>query len=384
MPVHERLEIDCIRDPSGFAELREPWNRLASAMRRPRVFLFHEWFQAAWEWAGLDSDLHVLRIRDADRTIGFFPLLLRRPPRARLSARRLEFLSVPDTQYCDLICRDSDRSACLRAVAAYLERNAPAWEVMVLRYLAQRSPTVASPTDALPAHRIRFLARSGGTNPYVDLDGTWDAFYASRSRRMKKGNNLAAGRLRRAGEIRVEWFRSSRDDDHRLPMVLDAITHISARSWKGRTPFSLDHPGPGAFIRRLSATALERGWLSIWILYLSEEPVAMEYQLIHGDTVHALRADFDETCAQLSPGTYLNWKILEALFGTGLSRYYMGPGENAYKLRWSTTGDPLITAHSYSPSLRGRALSIWDLDLKPRLRRIRAASTSRAGTGRGP
>ena len=101
-------------------------------------------------------------------------------------------------------------------------------------------------------------------------------------------------------------------------------------------------------------------------------------------TVHALRADFDEACAQLSPGTYLNWKILETLFGAGLSRYYMGPGENAYKLRWSITGDPLITAHSYSPSLRGRTLSIWDLDLKPRLRRIRAVSTSGAGTGRKP
>lgn len=384
MPVHERLGVDCIRDPSGFAELREPWNRLASAMRRPRVFLFHEWFQAAWEWAGLDSDLHVLRIRSADRTVGFFPLLLRHPPRARLGARRLEFLSVPDTQYCDLICRDSDRSACLRAVAAYLARNAPAWELMVLRYLARSSPTVASLTKALSAHRIRSLARSGGTNPYVDLDGTWDAFYASRSRRMKKGNNLAAGRLRRAGEVRVEWFRSSRSDDHRLPAVLDAITGISARSWKGRTPFSLDHPGPGAFIRRLSATALERGWLSIWILYLSEEPVAMEYQLIHDGTVHALRADFDEACAQLSPGTYLNWKILEALFGSGLSRYYMGPGENAYKLRWSMTADPLITAYSYSPSLRGRVLSIWDLDLKPRLRRIRDALTSGTGTGREP
>ena len=39
----------------------------------------------------------------------------------------------------------------------------------------------------------------------------------------------------------------------------------------------------------------------------------------------------------LSPGTYLNWKLLERMFKDEIIYYSMGPGENEYKLRWSDT-----------------------------------------------
>ncbi len=367
MAFPDGIKVDCIDSERSFAHLREEWNRLARTTRGPGVFLRHEWFDAAWRWRREDSELSILRIHDGTRTIGIVPLMRRRSGRRCL----VEFLSVPDTQFCDLVCADSDRDTCTAAAGAYLARHAPRWDTITLRYLAAASPTAAALPRTLAPLRIRTHAAGGGVNPYVDLAGAWHDFYGTCSRRLKKANNLAANRLRRAGGIRLEWFRPGSVDRAALDPLLADITAISARSWKGKTPFSLDHSGPGAFLRRLSEAALEHGWLSVWVLYLSDHPVAMEYQLVNGGSVYALRADFDGRYAELSPGAYLNWKILEGLFGRGLERYYMGPGDNAYKLRWTDRGERMIVAHGYAPSLRGRVLAGWNLDIKPRLRRLR-------------
>lgn len=379
MPFPDGIEVECIRDESAFAQLREVWNGLISEHPGTGAFLSHEWFSAAWQWARLDSELHILQIRGRGGILGFLPLLLR-DPHGR--GRQLEFLSVPDTQFCDFVCREEDRHACINAAAAYLARHRHAWDLLLLRYLASGTPTAAALPGAMRERGIRSETRSGGTNPYVDLDGTWEAYYRGCSRRMKKGNNLAASRLQRAGDIRIEWFRPDSHDGRRMHGVLESITAVSARSWKGETAFSLDRPGPAAFLRHLSESALERGWLSVWILYLSDAAIAMEYQIIHEGMVHALRADFDSRYSQLSPGSYLNWKILEQLFESGFRRYYMGPGDNAYKRRWTQAGEAMTVARCFSPSLRGGALAIWQLDIKPRLRRIRTLRPQTAAKGR--
>jgi CelD/BcsL family acetyltransferase involved in cellulose biosynthesis len=97
----------------------------------------------------------------------------------------------------------------------------------------------------------------------------------------------------------------------------------------------------------------------------------MEYQIVYDRKVHALRADFDEEYEKVSPGSFLNRRLVEQLFEIGCTRYYMGPGKNSYKTRWSTTGEPLQTLVAYSPTLRGQALSFWPHDVKPRLRKLR-------------
>ena len=97
----------------------------------------------------------------------------------------------------------------------------------------------------------------------------------------------------------------------------------------------------------------------------------MEYQLIYAGNVHALRADFDAACDEISPGSYLFRHLLESFFGRSLDRYYMGPGENPYKMRWTDEAEPLRRAIVYSRSWQGRAEWLREAVLKPRIRRVR-------------
>jgi CelD/BcsL family acetyltransferase involved in cellulose biosynthesis len=358
-----------VRDEEAFLDLREDWNRLAAASPARSVFLRHEWFDAAWQWRKSDCELRLLCVHDGDGVLrGLCPLVrwVRNTPLP--GTRVLEFLAVPDTQACDVLARPADLRGVAEAMAVELGRSRGEWDMLFLSRLPADSPSGSLLPAALAGNRIRTGIAPWGDNPVIPLRGEWSAFYAQRSRSLKKSNNLAANRLARAGTVELDWRRPGAgpiDPDE----LVERIAAVSARSWKESTGLTLDHPGPAAFIRRLTRHAREQGWLSVWLLNLNGTPVATEYQLIHEGQVHALRADFDEGLRDLGPGTYLNWKLLERLFSEGFDLYSMGPGNNPYKLKWTEEKQRLLSVTGYSPGWRGRLAGVMDAEIRPRARR---------------
>ncbi len=250
------------------------------------------------------------------------------------------------------------------AFAASLASGAGTWRRLSL------APLTATAADTLirvfRAHGLISDRRHAGLNRTIDLRGEWQGFYASRSRRLKKGNNLIANRLARAGTVSIEWQRGGGITD----TSLDAVVGISAASWKRGTGTTLDAEGPNAFFTELARHGRAEGWLSVWLLRLDGAAIACELQVIDGGTVHALRGDYRDDAADLSPGTYLNWKVIEGLFGRGLTRYCFGGGDNAYKQRWTDTHDSELGVVVYSPSLHGRTLGTWETRLRPAAKRL--------------
>ncbi|HOX90079.1 MAG TPA: GNAT family N-acetyltransferase [Burkholderiaceae bacterium] len=344
-----------ITDWPATAELRARWSALATD-----PFGSWEWFDAAWAWAGREAQLRLLAVFEGERLAGVLPACVS----TAQGRRTLRLITVPDTQFADLlVAAPAQAPAVAACMAEALVAARGEWDALEFTHLrpggawcALRSALAARCTvDEAPFVR----------NLHIALDQPWAPYYAGLSKTVREKNKLAANRLARVGGLEVEWLRTS------TPELLEAITQISAASWKRETGLSLDQPGPQAWCARLAQLAAERGWLSVWIGRLNGAPVAMELQLISDGTVYALRSDFVAEHAQVSPGTYLNWKLLERLFGEGLTSYYMGPGENAYKLRWTRSGAELMQLRAWSPTLRGRALHLWDTRLKPAARTLR-------------
>lgn len=357
-PAHVRR----IGDDSAFLALREDWNRLAALTRADDVFLRHEWFDAAWQWLGHERRLAILGVEQNGELIGICPLVHGVRSRHHLRIRCLEFLKIPDTQGCDILAAPAHRERVIDAVFEHLARRETAWDLLDLRTIPEDSPTLAAARAAARRHGLAWQAHPHERNPGIDLQGTWQDFYGRRSRRLKKGNNHVANRLRRSGaKLEIIQLKDCREIGNALE---DAIA-VSAASWKTTTGLTLDQAAPGAFIRRLTEHACREGWLSLWLLKLDGKVAAMEYQLHYEGIVSALRADFDKAFDELSPGTYLNWKILEALFDSDAKYYAMGPGQNDYKLRWAEEFPELYRFAAYNRSLRGWLLSLVDLRLKP-------------------
>lgn len=367
------LRVAVWRTEHDFHAHAQAWKALAAQVEPQSVFFNHEWFDAAWQWERLDSQLHIFAFFQDTHLVGIAPFTIRRegPWPAQ---RTLRFLSVPDTQVCDILVMPGSRQRIIDRLFDELTTSRD-WDTVELPFL----PATVAAEFQLAARRrgITVTQHDQGRNPGISLEDTWSDYYARRSRRLKKGNNLIANKLKKGGhEFHLEHFSGDAlKDNAALSQLIDEIVSISANSWKRSTGRSLDRPGPNAFIRRLSELAAQRGWLSVWRLEIDGKALAMEYQLSYDGHIHALRSDFDDSAGDLSPGTYLNWKMLEQLFDGLHTHYLMGPGENAYKLRWAETFAELHKVTVYNNTLTGHWLALRETRLRPLLRSARALLT---------
>ena len=365
------MQIRLVSQSEEFAALHSAWNTLQRRLRRPSPFLTHEWFDAAWQWREQGAQLHVLCCMRGQDLVGVLPFLRQTSSVEDRGSRTLKFLAVPDTQVCDILAADADRLLVASALADELVRRQREWDAIALNYLPDGAIALTELRQALSRHGLRCDVRQATHNPWIALDSTWETYYSSRSRRLKKAVNLATNRLSKAGDVELHWLQPGEGDAAEVDRQIDRITAISARSWKNSTGNSLDNAGPQAFVRRLSQYAHRMRFLSVWTLTLNKTPIAMELQLIDDGCVFALRSDFDAAYEAISPGSYLNRYMLAKLFGLGLRRYLMGPGENIYKYRWADEAEPVGTMTIYGHSMRGRWLAARELVLKPAARRIR-------------
>lgn len=361
-----QVQVEVVEDEARFSALESRWNVLVEQIPRPSIFLNYEWFDSAWQWRRQEAKLWVLMVWRSSVLIGICPLIRSTRRLRGLLLSLVEFLSVPDTQCCDLIAAPGEEALVAHALADWLECYSCQWDLIDLRYLPV-SAAADSLLDNLAARGFAPATGAGMRNHYICLEEGWESFYRNRSRRLKKGNNLVANHLVRAGKVELEWVRDSSREKEALQIAIA----MSVSSWKGDKPGALNKPGPGAFIRRLTQHAARRSWLSIWILWLDGHPLACEYQLMHQNSIYALRSDYDISQAGLSPGTYLNWKVIENLFQTSLVRYYFGPGDNAYKLRWTSSAESLRRRLIYGRSASARLIYFIEERGIPSLRRLR-------------
>ena len=366
------MQVREIIDGDAFERLQEPWNELATRVSRS-VFLQHQWFSAAWAWRRYDAAPWILCVYAGNTLVGVLPLM--RLHKSHNGARVVEFVSIPDTQCCDLLVEPERAAQICEVLVDYLLAKSGEWDALRLERLPTRSMSETLLQPLLQTRAAACRVDANDRNLFIALDGTWEDYYTSRSLSFKKSFRLAANRMTRMGRFQVERVTSNELDAEGMERLLEDALTISSRSWKRRTGTTLDVAGPRAFIQNLTRSACTRDWLSVWLLRIHDRPVAMEYQLVYDEQVYALRSDFDDEYKAVSPGSYLSRHLVEELFSNGFKRYYMGPGSNAYKKRWSEDGALLHSLQAYAPTLRGRSMALWANAMKAKLRTLRERLT---------
>ena len=350
-----------IETETEFGALQRTWNELAARAEHPSIFLRHEWFSAAWAWRKADAQLHILTATDGPDVIGIMPLVRSVGPDG---LRVLRPLAVPDTQRWDVVAAAADAPRAAAMIASTLCAS-PDWDVMELNCLDAGGGILNWLLPSLAGRVARVRSVEIERNAYVSMPEGWSTYYRSRSRSVKKANNLAANRLTRAGAVRVACLKAPETSEAEFAEALDDAIRVSARSWKGDTNISLEKTGPQAFIRALSAGCYSQRAVSLWMLYLDDVPLAMEYQVLCDGDVYGLRSDFDASCTRLSPGTHLLHMLIERLSESDFRRYYLGRGENAYKSRWANAAEPVYRLIAYNTTLRGAFKAARDSLVQP-------------------
>lgn len=360
-----------IRDEKEFRSLARDWNRLAAETDAKSVFLRHEWADAAWQWLRTDEcELRVVCVEKNGHVEGILPLIIRRIAISLVNVRQLECLAVPDTQEFSLLACSTNVDEVADCIFAALASDEIAWDVMKLEKLPEDLATTNAIAHAATRHGFFSRILNQHENPGIRLDDTWEEYYGRRSRRLKKGNNLVRNKLQRDGKVVEVKCIEDIDPGPELDELISTLARLSARSWKADTGLTLENPGPAAFLTRLGQSAAECSWLLTWLLTINGEPVAMELQLKFEGVVSGLRADYDERVAEYSPGTLLNWRIIEKLFDSDASYYSLGPGSNSYKARWTETGKKLCDIMVYGASPFGRVAGVVETKLKPIVKKL--------------
>lgn len=362
------MKLRVVTSLREFDALAPVWAEVMRAAGVTSPFLSHDWFACCWRTAGPNRRRELWILEDDVAPLALIPLVRWRARMHGLPVRVLEFLDSPDTPFADfVVTRGLDE-----IVQAFLERLCARrdWDVLSLRKLPSHSTTL----PVLAAHLGgRFPWRLAGTEscPYVALAGTWQQFLGEKSQRFRKTCRNIENRLHRGGTVTIEEHC---DVDPAGPVFAE-VMEVSAQSWKAPRGLAMaTMQGMPRFFRELTQRASVNGWLHLWILRLDGRAVATEYQIGENGCLHALRADYDASLAELSPGAYLNQQIIRTLFERrgGVREYDMGPGDNDYKLRWATGAHDVVNLQVYAPGWYGRLLHGIDTGLIPFARRVRA------------
>lgn len=357
-----------VRRLATSAELRSisgVWSELAEQAIHPTPFMSQDWFECC-RIAADDESVELLLVSDSVAPVALVPLRHRTSTRRGLRAKYLSLLDCPDSPFADIIPSGAGEPVA-GAVLAHLATRSD-WDILELGRLPSDSPTLKA-FEGECEGRLHQRRAGAEMSPYMAIEGTWQAFYASRSQRFKKTIRNIQNRLARLGTVAFEEHRSL---DPAGP-VFEEMIDLTRRSWKAEEGVAIaTMPRMREFFAELSRRATERGWLSLWLLRLEGRAIAMEYQLRDKGVVYALRADFDLEYAASSPGSALNFEIARSLFERGEVReYQMGPGLNEYKMRWASGSHETVRLHAYRDGLYPTLLHFGETVLAPALRRVR-------------
>jgi CelD/BcsL family acetyltransferase involved in cellulose biosynthesis len=326
--------ISRVTQYEDFLNLKQDWNTLLqSSEEADSVFLRHEWLDVWWRAFGEKRELCVLLHRPNGQLKGIAPFMLFNSIYKNMPYRRLGFIEDANAPSANFIIQQGfERTSISSFLQFILGQFRSAWDVAILNKIPTQSINYAVLIAHLNQSKSKHIIRQSQNSPYIPVNGEWDTFLKSTAVKFRKQLRNKANKIQRAGEVSFEQIKAI----HSAPKVLGETFKVSSKSWKHQEGTSMVSTAERRrFFTLLSKVAEDNGWLSIWLLRLNNEPIALEYHLEYMGRTHAMRGDFDESYRKLSPGSVLEAHIVEHCFRNRLKEYDFCGLDYKYKTLWT-------------------------------------------------
>lgn len=364
------VEIEVIRDFGLFLELKPEWDALLSRMGdAASVFMSHYWYECWLRHFCGEAKLHVLILRRGGVIVGIVPLIQRRISLYGLPVRSLCFPENGNSLHNDLLLAPDQRMELLTELLRFLYCDQEGWDVVHLYRMPADSSNLAMLLKLLTDDGTPHAVRSAYASPYLLVSGGWEAFHASRSKRVKKTLRHDQNSLLSAGSAEVlQLIRWDEYLAHR-----ESIYQVARNSWTEKVGNSLASPVNRAFFDDLSRKAAEAGGLRIALLNFNGRPIAFEFHLRGFGKQHAMRASYDREFATLSPGTFLEMEVLKRLYDepAGVTFYDFGGSSDPYKRRWTDEARELVLLQVFNKRAYSRLCRFYTVNVISFLRGMR-------------
>lgn len=193
----------------------------------------------------------------------------------------------------------------------------------------------------------------------VDTAGSWDDYWASRSRNHRRDLKRKESRLTQAGLVEFHRPRVTSPDE--LVPRLQTVFEVEDRGWKGRATTSvLRHREAWDYYVLWAGLLAGAGELDLSWLTLDGRAIATQFGWRTGGCYWCLKIGYDEAFAEFSPGQLLMARVVADCFADSECRLvnFTGPLIDA-TARWATGGYSLARWQIARPSPLGRAWIGW-------------------------
>jgi CelD/BcsL family acetyltransferase involved in cellulose biosynthesis len=341
--------------------LAEAWDALADRTEAP-PFARPGWFSAWWGAFGRGS-LELVTLRRGGRLVAVLPL-----------ARRRGALRALANYHSPAFSPAAEDTRALQEVAEAAVAGKPCQ--LALPFVERAGPALGAVRDAAATADFRVLERTLLRTPVVAIEGDWESYLASLSRKFRKELRRHRRQLDSEHQVGLEIV----DEPGEVASRLEEAFELEGSGWKASAGTAIaSQPQTRRFYEEVMGWAAARGMLRLCFLRVDRRPIAVDIALEDHGVRYLLKGGFDPAWARFSPGTLLLEAGLEEAFTAGLTTVEIGGGEDSYKLRW--TADvrerALLQAFPSNPfGLAGWATYAHARPLAARmLRRTRTRST---------
>jgi CelD/BcsL family acetyltransferase involved in cellulose biosynthesis len=365
-----KYDIEIIDDVQIFRSSKEEWNRLSSTCEDIGLARNFDFIVSWWEAFRRGRKLRIVVLKDdSGRWVAVSPMYIETILYRGIPIRVLSFMENGYMPACGFLMSENLVESTVDHFCRVLF-SFEKWEMVRLPKLPTLHPLIA---------RIRRNAGDAGfrngilpniETPVIDICGTWDEFLKTRSSSFRKQLRSKRNRFSREPGTSIDEVVVESENVERL---VQAMTDISAESWKSSTGADLaSNPSARYFLERmLTRMSSEKGNATVWFALKDGKPIAYELHLRQDDITYPLRADFNESFKDLSPGSVLEAAILEKMFASKeLRKYYSCGTTYGYLMRWTDQTVSHSTLEVFSPSLSAQLGYRIEYGLIPILRKL--------------
>jgi CelD/BcsL family acetyltransferase involved in cellulose biosynthesis len=305
------------------------WNSLLTRSASPVLFLTWQWQEDWWRAFGGRRSLRLLAVWDSSGQLqGLLPLYEASPGTFGIVG------GVEVSDYLDLLAPAGSEEEVWAALLQHRSAEAATWDLHCLR---AASAAVTLLPSLAPQYGLRARVSREERCPVLSLPATWDDYL---ERLSGKDRHELRRKLRRLDRELPGTMVRSHATVEGLEEAMTAFLVLHRKSKPGKARFMDERMEE--FFRAIARALLERGWLRLWFLDLTGEPVAACLTYEFWGSVGLYNSGFDPTRAALSPGIVLLCHVIKDAIERGFRRFDFLRGEEPYKYAFGPTPEDLF------------------------------------------
>lgn len=339
------MQTTVIRELDQLEGLRDAWNLAVESSNYDSVFLRHEWFCCWAKHFIPPSSMFVVLAWDGDRIIGILPLQVEERHRRIWNEVVLSSMSNPHTFKYNFVLQKGNAEEILNALLDRVSAEI-SWTTMDLHYFPESAENVSFLENLKGICFFGMRKMKQMESPYVKVEGAWDAYLASRDKKVRKNWDYFERKICKEGEVVTTCVT----DGQGLVEDLRAAFEIERSSWKGDQGSAIANSNNvSGFYLDLAQAMAASGRFELHFLLFNNKKIAFDYCLTYKDRFNVLKTGYDPEYSKSSPGRVLRKLVLKDIIGSGNYRIYDLLGaRDAWKQEWTDEADTLLHIQLYN------------------------------------